>query len=167
MVGTDASICMLLDGPITHDGQSQRTVRTLSTIARVLVVASGGSEDDQSLFDEDVEVRPTVRPALSALERFFLLHRQNDHLAEAGLADGRKFDVVWANDYSTLVPALRIAHATGAKVVYHSHEIWLATINQLFPREGKLHRRLAFRAIVAICRAIGNVREPRLAAHAD
>src|SRR4051794_9756384 len=112
MVGTDASICMLLDGPITHDGQSQRTVRTLSTVARVLVVTTGGSEGDQPLFDEAVGGRPTVRPALSVLQGFFLLPRQNDHLAEAGLADGRTLDVVWANDYSTLVPALRIAHAT-------------------------------------------------------
>jgi glycosyltransferase involved in cell wall biosynthesis len=167
MVGTDASICMLLDGPITHDGQSQRTARTLSTVARVLVVTAGGSEHDQSLFGEGVEVRPTVRPPLTGLRKFFLLDRQNDHLAGAALAGGRSFDLVWANDYSTLVPALRVAQATGAKLVYHSHEIWLATINQLFPHDGPLHRRLAFRAIVAICRAIGNVREPRLAAHAD
>jgi glycosyltransferase involved in cell wall biosynthesis len=112
-------------------------------------------------------VRPTVRPEPSWLRKWFLLHRQNDQLADAALADGRRFDVVWANDYPTLFPALRVARATGAKLVYDAHEIWLETINQFFPRDVPLHRRIAFRLIVAVCRAIGNREEPRMAAHAD
>jgi glycosyltransferase involved in cell wall biosynthesis len=167
MSARDTSICVLVDAPITNDARVQRTTRTLSRLGRVLLVTSGGSDLDQRFFDDRVEVKPTVRARLSGLRKWFLLHRHNDQLAEAALAGGRSFDLVWANDYSTLFPAVRIARATGAKVVYDSHEIWLETINQFFPRDVSLHRRLAFRAIVGICRAIGKFEEPRLAAQAD
>src|SRR5699024_10900323 len=33
-------------------------------------------------------------------------------------------DVVHANDGNTLYPAMRIAHHTGAQVIYDSHELW-------------------------------------------
>lgn len=34
-------------------------------------------------------------------------------------------DVVHANDANTLVPAMIVCHATGARLVYDSHELWL------------------------------------------
>jgi glycosyltransferase involved in cell wall biosynthesis len=167
MTTSERSFCVLLDGAVSYDGRVQRTVRTLSGLGRVLLVTSGGLESDQSIFDDRVEVRPTVRPTHTGLRKWFLLHRHNDQLAEAVLADGRSIDLVWANDYSTLLPALRIACATGAKVVYDSHEIWLETVNQFFPVDVGLPRRLAFRAVIATCRALGRRVEPKLALQAD
>lgn len=164
---TERSICILLDGPVTHDSRVQRVARTLNALGQVLLVTAGGSEADQELFGDGVVVSPTALPNPVGLRKWFLLHRQNDGLADAALAEGRRFDLVWANDYSTLYPALRIASATGAKVVYDSHEIWLETVNQFFPSDAPLHRRIAFRLILAICRAIGNREERRMAARAD
>lgn len=161
------TFCVLLDRPVTYDGRVQRTVRTLSTLGQVLLVTSGGSERDQELFDNRVEVRPTVRPIPSGLRKFVLLHRQNDQLLDAVLSDDRRFDVVWANDYSTIHPAREIARKTGAKLVYESHEIWLETVNQFFPSGAALPRALAFRAIIGICRAIGARKEPKMTADAD
>jgi hypothetical protein len=161
------SFCVLLDAPVTHNGRVQRSVRALSRVGRVLLVTSGGSERDQELFDDRVEVRPTTRPTLSGVRKWLLLHRQNDQLADAALASDRDFDVVWANDYSTLVPARRIARENGAKLLYDSHEIWLETVNQFFPREAPLPKALAFRMIVGLCRAIGNREEPKLVEDVD
>jgi glycosyltransferase involved in cell wall biosynthesis len=163
----DLSFCVLLAGPVSHDGRVQRTVRTLSGLGRVLLVTVGGSEGDQELFDERVEVFSAPQPRLSGPRRWFLLHRQHDQLADVALADGRGFDLVWSNDYPTLWPAVRIARATGAKLVYDSHELWLDTVNQFFPADARLPRRLAFKLIVAVCRAIGGREEPKLARHAD
>ena len=162
-----ASFCILLDGAVTNDSRVQRTARTLSELGHVLLVTSGGSDRDQDLFDERVRVIPTVRPAASGLRKWFLLHRQNDQLADAALLEGRRFDLVWANDYSTLFPALRVAHETRAKLIYDSHEIWLETVNQFFPTDAPTPKRQIFRVIIAVCRAIGNREEPRMAARAD
>lgn len=167
MSGTDPCFCVLLAGPVTNNGRVQRTTRTLSELGEVTLVTSGGAAGDQALFNDRVHVIPTVRRALSGLRKWFLLHRQNDQLADAALASGRKFDLVWANDYSTLWPARRIVEATGARLVYDSHEIWLATVNQFFPDNVPLLKRLAFRVIIAICRVIGHRVEPRLAERAD
>jgi glycosyltransferase involved in cell wall biosynthesis len=164
---TTPSFCVLLDSPVTFNGRAQRTASTLSALGPVLLVTSGGTEQDQALFDDRVEVKTTVRPEPAGLRRFVLLHRQNDQLADAALESGRKFDVVWANDYSTLHPARRIARATGAKLVYDSYEIWLETINQFFPRDAPQPKATAFRVIVALCRLIGRREEPNLAASAD
>jgi glycosyltransferase involved in cell wall biosynthesis len=162
-------VCVLLDGPVTFNGRVQRTVTTLSRLGPVVLVTAGGTERDQELFGEGVEVRTTSRPAPSGLRKFVLLHRQNDGLIEAALAGDPKFDVVWANDYSTLHPGLEIARATGAKLVYDSHELWIETVNQFFPAAtgAAWPKRLAFRAIIAAARALGNRTEPRLAAGAD
>lgn len=161
------SFCVLLDGPVTYNGRVQRTARTLSRFGPVLLVTSGGSADDDGIFDDAVEVLPTVRPAPAGLRRFVLLHRQNDHLADAALAAGRAFDVVWANDYSTLFPGRRIARETGAKLVYDSHELWIETVNQFFPGDAPQPKALAFRGIVGLCRALGNREEPRMVKDAD
>ena len=161
------SFCVLLDGPVTNDARVQRTVRTLSRFGRVLLLTTGGSEDDGGYFDDRVEVRPTVRPAPSGIRKWLLFHRQHDHLADAALADGRDFDVVWANDYPTLFPARRIARESDARLIYDSHEIWLETVNQFFPADAPLPKALAFQLIIFLCRAIGNWEEPRLVQDVD
>ncbi len=162
-----ANFCMLLDGAVSNDSRVQRTARTLSELGHVLLVTSGGSDRDQDLFDERVTVIPTVRPAPSGLRKWFLLHRQNDQLAGAALAEGRNFDLVWANDYSTLFPALQVAHETRAKLIYDCHELWLETVNQFFPTDAPTPKRQIFRVVIAVCRAIGSREEPRMAARAD
>jgi glycosyltransferase involved in cell wall biosynthesis len=60
-----------------------------------------------------------------------------------------------------------VARRTGATLVYDSHELWLATVNQFFPRDERLPRALAFRAIVGAARAVGRWEEHRLVASAD
>ena len=158
---------MLRDAPVTHDSRVQRSVRSLSQLGHVLLVTSGGSEQDQDLFDDRVEVRCTTRPALTGLRKWLLLHRQNDQLADTALACGRDFDLVWANDYSTLHPGRRIARERDAKLVYDSCELWLETVNQFFPTTAPLPKALAFRTIIGLCRAIGNREEPRMVEDAD
>lgn len=159
--------CVLLAAPVTLDGRVQRITRTLSELGPVDLMAVGGSDSDGDLFDERVKVIPTVRPPLRGRRKWLLLHRHNDQLAAAALARGTRFDLVWANDYDTLWPALQIARATGARVVYDSHEIWLETVNQFFPRDAPLFKRVAFKVIVELCRLIGNRLEPRFARQAD
>jgi glycosyltransferase involved in cell wall biosynthesis len=159
--------CVLLDGPVTFDGRVQRTVRTLSRLGPVLLVTSGGSEHDQALFGDRVEVRATTPGEPRGLRRFVLLHRQNDQLATAALEDGRDFDLVWANDYATLHPAREVARATAARLVYDSHELWLATVNQFFPRDERLLRAVAFRVVVGAARALGYWEERRLMRDVD
>lgn len=166
-MSAELSSCILLAGPVTHDGRVQRIARTLGDLGPVLLVTAGGSQGDQELFPDRVEVRPTARQPVWGARRWFLLHRQYDHLAKAALREGRAFQLVWANDYSTLFPAIEIARAVGARVVYDSHEIWLETVNQFFPTDVSPFKKLAFRVIIGICRAIGKVEEPRLAAGAD
>lgn len=142
-------------------------MRALSQLGRVLLVTSGGCGRDQELFDDRVEVRPTTRPILSGPRKWVLLHRQNDQLVVAALASGGDFDVVWANDYSTLHPARLIARERGAKLVYDSLEIWLETVNQFFPTDAPLPKALAFRTVIGLCRAIGRRVEPRLVDDVD
>lgn len=147
---------------MTYNGRVQRTVGTLSQLGPVVLFTSGGSERDRAVLDPRVELRPVARPKPSGLRKWVLLHRQNDQLADAALASDRDFDVVWANDYSTLFPARRIAHETGARLVYDSHELWLETVNQFFPTDAPPPKALAFRMIVGLCRMVGNWEEPRL-----
>ena len=163
----ELNFCVLLDGPVTYDARVQRTVHTLSRFGQVLLLTTGGSEDDGVYFDDRVEVRPTARPVPSGMRKWLLFHRQHDHLADAALADGRNFDVVWANDYPTLFPARRIAREFDASLIYDSHEIWLETVNQFFPADAPLPKALAFRLITFLCRAIGNWEEPRLVRDVD
>jgi glycosyltransferase involved in cell wall biosynthesis len=70
------------------------------------------------------------------------IHRHFDAFVSKAKSLGGTWDAVHANDYPTLWPAVRIAARTGAKLVYDSHELFLATVNQFYRPKGGLKRRL-------------------------
>jgi glycosyltransferase involved in cell wall biosynthesis len=68
-------------------------------------------------------------------------------------AAARSYDIVHAHDYSTLALGAELADASGAKLVYDSHEVWFGR-----PRVGRP---------TPLRRLVGRFRERRLGARAD
>lgn len=71
---------------------------------------------------------PTARAGSSLLRTWLGLYRSvrlGAYWMRAA-ADGIAWapDVVHANDGNTLYPAMRIAHHTGARIIYDAHELW-------------------------------------------
>jgi glycosyltransferase involved in cell wall biosynthesis len=162
-------IVVLLGGPVSHDSRVIRSVRTASRLARVTLVCLKGREDDRALFGEGVELRAIPPAGLEprGLRRHLLLHRHFDAFAPAAQEGGDRYDVVWANDFPTLMPAARISRACGARLLYDSHEIYLETLNQFYAPVARFPRSAAFRLLVATARRIGRRYERCLARTAD
>jgi glycosyltransferase involved in cell wall biosynthesis len=162
-------VAVLLGGEVSHDSRVIRAVRTASRLAHVTLVCVQGREDDRALFGDGVELRALspVRVQSRGIRRHLLLHRYFDAFVPAAQEGGDRYDVVWANDFPTLVPAFEIAQASGARLLYDSHEIYLETVNQFYPPCARFPRSVAFRLLTAAARRIGQPWERRLAQAVD
>jgi glycosyltransferase involved in cell wall biosynthesis len=125
----------------------------------------GEPGDGAGLFDEGVTLHPVRRRAgfAAKLLRNTLFHRDWLVLADAALATGNDYDVVWANDLPALLPGHRVRAARGGTLVYDAHEIFNETLNQCVP----LDRGLVYHALYRIMRFVGPRAERRLARGAD
>jgi len=65
------------------------------------------------------------------------------------------YDYIWCNDLPTLNPGLKISKKLGAKLIYDSHEIYLETLNQFFPRNSKGIKKALFNQNLNLMRLIG------------
>jgi len=106
--------------------------------------------------------RSSALPAHLKMARWLLLPRHNasvwaSFLAAAEAAVGeRRFDVVHVHDFPVLPLGARLAAATGARLVYDSHELWSGRLRAGRPtpvgdrRELALERALGSRADVVL-----------------
>ena len=65
------------------------------------------------------------------------------------------YDYIWCNDLPTLNPGLKISKKLGAKLIYDSHEIYLETLNQFFPRDSRGVKKALFNQNLNLMRLIG------------
>jgi len=161
---------VLLPGPIANDGRVIRTIRTMRGLgAAVDLFFEGDPGDGAGLFDDGVELHPVPRREgfLAKLKRNTLFYRDWLVLADAAVATGRRYDVVWANDLPALLPGHRVRAACGGTLVYDAHEIFLETLNQCVPLDAGGIRGAIFNLLYRIMRVAGRRAERRLAREAD
>ncbi len=161
---------VLLPGPIANDGRVIRTIRTMRGLgAAVDLFFEGDPGEGAGLFDDGVERHPVRRREgfLAKLERNTLFYRDWLVLANAAIATGRRYDVVWANDLPALLPGHRLRAACGGTLVYDAHEIFLETLNQCVPLDAGGLRGVIFHLLHRIMRIAGRRAERRLARGVD
>lgn len=163
-------VAVLLPGPIANDGRVIRTIRTMrGQGATVDLFFEGDPGDGAGLFDDGVELHPVRRKqGLAAkLLRNTLFYRDWLVLADAAIATGHRYDVVWANDLPALLPGHRVRDACGGTLVYDAHEIFLETLNQCVPLDAGGLRGAVFHGLYRTMRVTGRRAERKLARGAD
>lgn len=143
-------IAVLLNGSICYDHRVIKTVQTLSEIAEVHLYYLNGTDMDVSLFDGKIKLysiryKPTLKQKIFQHSLFCY---ELSFFTKIVLETQVTYDYLWANDLPTLYPANVIARKLNAKLIYDSHEIYIETINQFFPRHVKGLKKWAINRII-------------------
>lgn len=139
-------VVMTAMSDIVRDARIQREARTLQAAGHeVVVFGLRPSDADEMTLPDDLDIRwiggtspfprgrrPRRLRKLFRSMRWLLLPRHiraleaSFHEGVLGASDGQPIDVVHAHDFDTLPLGAAIAERAGAKLVYDSHEAWLA-----------------------------------------
>lgn len=163
-------IAILLNGPIKNDYRVIKTINTLLKVAEIdLFYIDGNQTADQKLFEEKVVLHLLEHPInfKTKLLRHSFFGREFLHFHNAIEKTGKQFDVIWANDLPTLLPAYKTAKKQNAKLVYDSHEIYLETLNQFFPRKARFPKAIVFKLLLTLMKLHGGIVEKRLIRRVD
>ena len=154
---TEKRICMLLNGEIKNDNRVIKMIRTLSQKSYVDLYYVNGDESDQFIFDKNVNLysfnyNSSLKRKL--IQHTFFIWEFNFFFSQV-MDKNVNYDYIWCNDLPTLNPGLKISKKLGAKLFYDSHEIYLETLNQFFPRNSKGIKKALFNQNLNLMRLIG------------
>ena len=150
-------ICMLLNGEIKNDNRVIKMIRTLSQKSHVDLYYVNGGENDKSIFDKNVNLYSFNYEA--SLKRKLIQHTffiwEFNFFFSRVMNRKVNYDYIWCNDLPTLNPGLKISKKLGVKLIYDSHEIYLETLNQFFPRNSFGLKKIIFDQNLNLMRLIG------------
>ena len=153
---TEKRICMLLNGEIKNDNRVIKMIRTLSQKSYVDLYYVNGDESDKFIFDKNVNLysfnyNSSLKRKL--IQHTFFIWEFNFFFSQV-MDTKVNYDYIWCNDLPTLNPGLKISKKLGAKLFYDSHEIYLETLNQFFPRNSKGIKKALFNLNLNLMRLI-------------
>lgn len=156
------ALAILLHGELKNDYRVIKTIRTLSVEFDVSVFFVG-NETPVGLNDT-VQLHSVQYPTSfkQKLLRHSYFTKEYAFLEQAVLESGTTFDLIWANDLPTLLPASKLANRFGAKLIYDSHEIYNETLNQFFPANAGFPKGNIARFLLRTMRRHGKKEEARL-----
>ena len=159
------TIAVLLNGPIYFDYRVIKMIETLSEFHFIhLYYVNERPREDCGIFTKNVTLFPLehkINFKVKILRNSFFCYECN-FMINSILENGINYDYIWANDLPTLYPAYRIAKKIKAKLIYDSHEIFIETINQFFPRNALGIKGLIFEQLIKIMRWHGKKIEKKL-----
>ncbi len=156
-------IAVLLNSTIKNDSRVIKTIRTLSKTARVDLFYINGHDEDQKLFNQNVQLFTTKRPNNIKIKIIQHSCFYNEFLffIQEVLQQNTQYDYVWANDLPCLKPAVKIKEKINCQLIYDSHEIFIGTLNQFFPDKTSVLKSIAFKIILRLMTFLGNWFEKR------
>ncbi len=151
------NICVLAHGEIAHDSRVLKTLKFLSRSGFSVWVFYPGSKNKIPVGGElkHVHFSPEKRKKgcyYRILAHTFIAYEYN-YLAKKAIVSDVKFDYIYVNDLPSLSAGLKIKKSNpGSKLIYDSHEIFVETLNQSFPGQYSLPKRLVFDLLLKIMR---------------
>ena len=140
-------IAVLLNGPIKNDYRVIKIISSLSKKFEVSLFYMNGQSDDYTIFNEHVTLNSYTKPAtfFNKIIQNTLFYYEYSFLAKKVLNSSSTYDYIIANDLPTLLPAYKIAKKQHTKLIYDSHEIYIETIPQFFPKKAPFFKSLLFK----------------------
>lgn len=161
------NVCVLLDGGIAYDARVQKTIQSLAKNADVYLFCLA---DHSTLnLGERVHLITIDRKenVKSKVIKTTFFWREFLYYVKVVKKMGVKFDIIYANDFPTLLPASRLAKYYKARLIYDSHEIYLGTLNQFYSDNIYFLKRWVLIIIMKFIRAFGFFVEKKLVKQAD
>ena len=149
---------MLLNGEIKNDHRVIKMIQTLSQNSYIDLYYVNGLDTDNSIFNKNVTLYSHKYKA--SIQRKIIQHSffiwEFNFFFSIILNRKVNYDYIWCNDLPTLNPGLKISKKIGAILIYDSHEIYLETLNQFFPRNARGLKKNLFEINLKFMEYIGN-----------
>ncbi len=164
-------IAVILFSSIKFDSRVRNTVEVLGKTAAVDLYYLDAHEDDGDIFfNPEISLYPLKRQNNTwrkFLRNTFFLHEYT-YISDYIVRSGKTYDFVYANDLPSLLPALKVKKKLKkTKIIYDAHEIYLETLNQLFPIDVKGFKKYEYALMKKIMKASGKIMEKKLYKKAD
>ncbi len=158
------TIAVLLNGTIQNDYRVIKIIQTLSENLKVhLYYVNGNPNIDKSMFNKNV-----LLYSFSHKSTFWIKAKQHTLFCYEFLffyneviKSKVQYDIIWCNDLPTLVPAVKIATKIKCKLIFDSHEIYIETLNQFFPRKSNWIKKLLFSFLLLLMKQHGRYIETK------
>ena len=163
-------IAVLLNGGIAGDSRVIKTIKTFSNTGSNLVdlYYINPTNKDSQLFNKKVRLFPYNY--IETFKQKFIKHTffYNEYMffVREVLNNRERYDYIYANDLPCLRPAIKLKKKIGSKVIYDSHEIYIETINQFFPKT-KGVKKIVFYFLIWFMRFVGLMMEKKLLKKVD
>lgn len=161
------TVCVLLDMSIWNDARVERSVKSMSQYSKVDLFCLRLKKDDTekfSRFNENVRVFPIQKQESKkiTLIRHSYFHKEYSYFINEVLKTGITYDLIFANDLTTTYPAFVLAKKMNAKFIYDTHELFVETLNQLFPTKARGIKKIIYSAMVSFLRSVGRKWEKKV-----
>jgi glycosyltransferase involved in cell wall biosynthesis len=151
-------IAILLNGTIQNDYRVIKIIQTLSLGNTIhLYYINGNTLKDRDLFNTNVILYSTKYKVTfwTKLLRHSWFCFEFSFYQNKVINTGEKYDIIWANDLPTLIPAFKISKKLKCKLIYDSHEIYTETLNQFFPRNSSGIKKYIYNILIFLMRIHG------------
>lgn len=162
-------ICVLLNGGIASDSRVIREIKTMSNVAFVDLFYIDERDIDIKIFNENVRLFPCRerKGLITKIIKHTCFYNAYMFFVPIVLKHGVVYDYVWANDLPDLKPALMLKKSIGSKVIYDSHEIFVGTLNQFFPKKARWYKSILHRIALLVMTLLGNREEKKMVKSVD
>lgn len=156
-------VAVFLHGSYKNDYRVLKTIKSLSSFAQVDLFCVTDN-NDVIQYDENITIYTSVLEGTigQKLLRHSTFCFEYNFLFNNALSTNNIYTHVWANDLPTLNAAYKLVKKQNAKLIYDSHEIFIETLNQFFPRYSKGMKKFIFSLLLKIMRIHGRITEKRL-----
>lgn len=163
------AVCVLLNDQIRNDSRVIKIISTLSKTAKVDLYYINGKEDDYKLFNNNTRLFNIDQKQNWKLKiiRHSFFYNEFMFYVKYVLSQNIKYTHIWANDLPCLKPACVLKKKLDATLIYDSHEIYIESINQFFPHNSGLFKKIIFRLLIWIMKMLGKLAEKKYAPKAE
>lgn len=157
-------IAVLLNGPVKNDYRVIKVISSLSKSFDVSLFYIDGQNDDSRIFNERVKLNSYIKSTtfFDKIIQNTLFFYEYYFMVKKVLNNSLTYDYIIANDLPTLLPAYKIAKKQHAKLIYDSHEIYIETIPQFFPKNTSFFKSLIFKLCIFIMKHSGKFIEKKI-----
>jgi len=160
---------MLLNGKVRSDSRVIKTIKSLSNFCKVDLYYINGNSDDKDIFNSNVRVFSynKIDSLKSKIQKHSYFYNEYLFFVDFVISKNCKYDFIFSNDLPTLKPATILKSKIGGKLIYDSHEIYIETINQFFPKKSNGIKKILFNFLINFMRRKGEAIERKLLKEVD
>jgi len=127
-------VALIFEGTVTNDARVRREIESISTFSVVDVFSTDVRDNDIKYFNNNVNLFQ-FQLSSSWINNNLLFYNKFSKLKE--IFDPFKYDALICIDYPVLKICVEFKTINPKlKVIYDTHEIYIETINQFFPKKG-------------------------------